>query len=144
MINTARHANVAGTTRVRTHRFTQTVSRIRIVQRRHGANRWPLPLTVANAVTNTLRVSPAWGVTNHDAPGEADAGFRTVEMAWLEEHRQELAERYPGECIAIDGPELVAHAPDLTLLLERAQEAGHPDPFITAVPDASTPRYFAG
>jgi len=72
------------------------------------------------------------------------ANFRAVEVAWLQDHSAELAERYPGEWLAIDGPQLVAHAEDLTTLLQQAAASGHPNPFITAAPAADAPRYFAG
>jgi hypothetical protein len=70
--------------------------------------------------------------------------FRAVEMAWLQVHGRELAEQHAGEWIAIDGPQLVASAPDLPTLLARAAEAGHPDPLVTAVPLPSSPRYLVG
>ena len=72
-----------------------------------------------------------------------DANFRAVEVAWLQEHSAELAERYPGEWLAVDGPQLVAHASDLATLLQQAAATGHPNPFITAAPAADAPRYFA-
>ena len=73
-----------------------------------------------------------------------DAHFRAAELAWLQEHSAELAERYPGQWLAVDGPQLVAHAGDLAILLQQAAAAGHPHPFITAVPTTDAPRYFAG
>lgn len=60
--------------------------------------------------------------------------FRTVEMRWLSENGDSLEKLYPGEWIAIDGPELVAHSGSLADLLQLATDAGHPDPFITAIP----------
>jgi hypothetical protein len=65
--------------------------------------------------------------------GEAD-DLRTVELAWLQRHEAELARLYPGQWIALDGDRLVAHADDLPGLLALARQAGHPHPFITAVP----------
>jgi len=61
--------------------------------------------------------------------------FRAVEMAWLQMHQAELCEKYRGEWVAIDGPGLVAHAEGLEALLSLSQEAGHPNPFITAIPE---------
>lgn len=60
--------------------------------------------------------------------------FRAIEMAWLQAHMEELTKLHPGEWLAVDGPELVAHAGDLPDLLRQAVEAGHPNPFITAIP----------
>jgi hypothetical protein len=68
--------------------------------------------------------------------------FRAVEMAWLQAHAGELAQLYPGEWIAIDGAQLVAHAGDLATAMRIAAEAGHPHPFVTALPAADAPRYF--
>ena len=60
--------------------------------------------------------------------------FRAAEMAWLQANQQSLTELYPGEWLAIDGTKLIAHAGDLTELLMRSREAGHPNPFVTAIP----------
>lgn len=60
--------------------------------------------------------------------------FRADEMAWLQEHAQDVARDYPGEWIAVDGKELVAHAASLLLLLQLSRENGHPQPFVTAIP----------
>lgn len=73
-----------------------------------------------------------------------DAHLRAAEVAWLQEHRAELAEHYPGEWLALDGPQLVAHGTDLATVTRLAATAGHPNPFITAVPATDAPRYFAG
>ena len=63
-----------------------------------------------------------------------DEDFRAVEMAWLQSHQAEIAAKFPGEWIAVSGAQLVAHAKDLPSLLRLAAEAGHPNPFVTAVP----------
>jgi len=60
--------------------------------------------------------------------------FRAKEMHWLQLHQQELALTCAGEWIAVDGAELVAHSGDLAVLVRIATKAGHPDPFITAIP----------
>ncbi len=65
-----------------------------------------------------------------DMPAE---DFREVEMIWLQEHQQELVALHPGEWIAIDGPRLVAHSGNLATLFDLAREAGHPNPFVTAM-----------
>lgn len=60
--------------------------------------------------------------------------FRAQEMAWLSAHLNEVAQQFPGQWLAIDGPELVAHGHDLADVYVQAAAAGHPDPFVTAVP----------
>lgn len=60
--------------------------------------------------------------------------FRAVELKWLQDHQVTLRDLYPGEWIAIDGPRLVAHAGDLAALVALSSAAGHPNPFITAIP----------
>jgi hypothetical protein len=67
------------------------------------------------------------------SPLQAD-DFRAVEMAWLSDHLEEVARHYPGEWLAIDGGTLVAHGSDLAIVFAQAAAAGHPDPFVTAVP----------
>lgn len=64
-----------------------------------------------------------------------DQGFRMAELRWLQENRDRMAAEYAGEWVAIDGAEFVAHAPDLASLLLLARQAGHPNPFITAIPE---------
>jgi len=71
------------------------------------------------------------------------ANFRAIELAWLQDHAAELTKQHPGEWLAVDGPQLVAHASHLTALLHQATEAGHPNPFITAAPAADAPHSFA-
>ena len=61
--------------------------------------------------------------------------YRAAELDWLEQHQDELAVRYAGEWVAIDGSALVAHATTLEAVVRLARERGHPDPLITAVPD---------
>lgn len=83
-------------------------------------------------------------MTERDGGQTPQRTFRTVEMAWLQAHAEELGLRHPGEWIAIDGPELVAHARDVVTLMQLAREAGHPHPFVTAVPASGAPKYFIG
>jgi Family of unknown function (DUF5678) len=68
-----------------------------------------------------------------------DEDFRAQEMAWLSGHLAEVAQQYTGEWLAIDGPELVAHGPDLAAVYAQASAAGHPDPFVTAMPAGGPP-----
>lgn len=60
--------------------------------------------------------------------------FRAAEMAWLQANQESLAGLYPGEWLAIEGTALIAHAGDLAELLKQSRKAGHPNPFITAIP----------
>lgn len=60
--------------------------------------------------------------------------FRAQEMAWIQANHRELAAKFPGEWIAIEGAELVAHAGDMLTLLGLARDKGHPHPFVTAIP----------
>lgn len=68
---------------------------------------------------------------------------RSLEMAWIQDHLADLERNYSGEWIAVDGAELVAHASDLPALIRIAANAGHADPFITAIP-AGEPTPFYG
>jgi hypothetical protein len=63
-------------------------------------------------------------------------------MAWLRDHHDDLR-RFSGQWIAIDGPELVAHAGDLATLLAFATAKGHPRPLVTAVPADPDLRVYA-
>ena len=67
-------------------------------------------------------------------PAQSEEDLRAAEMAWLRANQAKAASLYQGEWIAIDGSELVAHAPDLATLLRQAQDAGHPHPFVTFIP----------
>jgi hypothetical protein len=77
----------------------------------------------------------------HTADLVVPEDFRAPEMAWLNQNSDELSSRYPGEWIAVDGPELVAHSAELTTLLEMAAAAGHPDPLVTVVPSQAMARF---
>lgn len=61
--------------------------------------------------------------------------FREAEMEWLRTHGDDLAALPPGEWVAIDGVELIAHGRQLLDVLNECIEKGHPDPFITATPE---------
>jgi hypothetical protein len=66
---------------------------------------------------------------------------RSVEMKWLQENQDQLA-ALAGQWIAIDGPKLVAHAFELSTLLEQAERAGSPHPFVTAIPGEPVRDFF--
>lgn len=61
---------------------------------------------------------------------------RERELRFLAAH-PDLEQRFPGEWIAVDGEAVVANGDDLAGVLQRAEDAGHPDPFILSVPDPS-------
>jgi hypothetical protein len=67
-------------------------------------------------------------------PPSLTADFRAVEMAWFQANLAALTNQYPGEWLALDGPQLVAHAGDLATLLAFSRAVGHPHPFVTAIP----------
>jgi predicted DNA-binding antitoxin AbrB/MazE fold protein len=46
---------------------------------------------------------------------------------------------YPGEWVALDGNQLVAHGPKLAAVKAAAQAAGVPQPFFASVPDDDLP-----
>ncbi len=83
---------------------------------------------------NNLRLMEDNGKLLLEVEPLPEEDFRAVEMAWLQANQAELGKLYPGEWLAVDGPELVAHAGDLAELLRRSQLAGHSNPFITAIP----------
>jgi hypothetical protein len=78
-------------------------------------------------------VSPGRAGRLPAAPAASVEELRAVEMAWLRDHHDDLANRYQGQWIAVDGPKLVAHAGDLATLLTFAAAKGHPHPLVTAV-----------
>jgi len=49
--------------------------------------------------------------------------------------RPELEQQLAGQWAAIDGDELISHGTDLTDVLQRAEDAGHPNPLVTRVFD---------
>jgi hypothetical protein len=103
---------------------------------RHGdVPSWhKLRFLVVRSTTNTIRLPSTTGVRNGKLQATPAENFRAAEMAWLQEHYDEVAQKYPGEWIALDGPGLVGHAADLATLLALTGAAGHPDPFVTGIP----------
>lgn len=47
--------------------------------------------------------------------------------------RPELEQQLAGQWVAIDGDELISHGPDLSDVLRRAEDAGHPNPLVARV-----------
>jgi len=91
-----------------------------------------VPIDVATA--RELRIMAQNGIINLEEYSLPEADFRAVEMAWIQAHRAELVATYPGQWIAVDGPQLIAHAGSLVDLLKKARDTGHPNPFVTAIP----------
>jgi len=59
---------------------------------------------------------------------------RDEELDWLTAHGDELAAKYAGKWVAIDGPGVVAVADDLVPLLEQAHAGGRRHPLVTQIP----------
>lgn len=118
------------------------VPTIRIYQDPSGGN-WFRTYTRVSEGTmaglSTLEEQRRLRIEREAVPAE---DLRAAEMAWLQSHSQELAEHYPGEWIAVDGQELVAHAHSLVDLYRMAAESGHPEPFVTAVPARPGTAYY--
>lgn len=108
--------------------------RLRMYEDSSGGRWQRYYMPVDPATANELRLEAARGTIRLDVEPLPQKDFRAAEMVWLREHHAELTARCAGEWIAIDGRELVAHAPDLVELLRLAAQAGHPNPFITAIP----------
>lgn len=100
-------------------------------------------IPIPEASVNKLHVLHDAGVIELDVQPLPEANFRATEMAWLQAHHDEVQHDYPGEWIAVEGQEVVAHAADLPTLLQVAGNAGHPHPFVTLVSAAqpSVPFY---
>jgi predicted trehalose synthase len=74
------------------------------------------------------------------------AGARLVEVtpsaeaAWLDEHRDSLRERLPGEWVAVHGSELVSHGADLDSVMSEAKARGIDLPMVVMIPRAMADR----
>jgi hypothetical protein len=100
-------------------------------------------LPVPDHAVNQLQEMHDAGVITLQVEPMPVEDFRATEMSWLQAHQEELRHTYPGEWIALEGQNVVAHAPDLPTLLQAATEAGHPHPFVSLVP-AEPPVPFFG
>jgi hypothetical protein len=56
--------------------------------------------------------------------------------------RPDLERQLVGEWVALDGDELISHGTDLDDVLQRAEDAGHPNPFVTRVLDPTVTYVF--
>lgn len=59
---------------------------------------------------------------------------RERELRFFDAH-PDLERQLIGQWVALDGDELISHGLDLEGVLQRADDAGHPDPFIMRVLD---------
>jgi hypothetical protein len=96
---------------------------------------WPRVL-VPISPKRVNRLIDLTGISPVDVVIEAPLqdAFRAREMAWLQEHRNELPQQYAGHWIALEGDQVIADSADLIDLLEQAREAGYPHPFVTMIP----------
>ena len=63
-------------------------------------------------------------------------GFREVEMAYLRSHRGELAAKYAGSWITLEGERIVAVGSDEFEADSAARKAGVEAPFVVYIPTA--------
>jgi hypothetical protein len=98
-----------------------------------GGMRIPLLVPTTLAVNRLVEVAHQ---SRQDTSSDVQLGdeFRAAEMAWLSANLVKIAKLHPGEWLAIDGSELIAHDQDLDAVYAQAEAAGHSDPFVTAVP----------
>ena len=66
---------------------------------------------------------------------------RARELHFLDTH-PDLERQLVGQWVALDGDELISHDTDLDDVLQRAEEAGHPNPFVTRVLDPTVTYVF--
>lgn len=79
----------------------------------------------------------------NDEYSDATSASGTSHGLWIERERElrffeahpELEQQFAGQWVALDGDELISHGSELAKVLQAAQDAGHPTPFITRVPD---------
>jgi hypothetical protein len=125
------------TPKLRLLNFKPDAASVPTIKLRYDAtgNAWveiPVPIDIDTA--NELRIMAEDGLITIEEGPMPDSDFRAVETAYIQAHRVELANRYRGEWIAVDGPQVVAHSTKLIDLMKRAREQGHPNPFVTAIP----------
>lgn len=117
--------------------------RIRLFEDSSGGLWKQIYVPIDTSTMAALETQQMHGILEIETAPLPEEDFRAVEMAWLRANQEKLEKRFPGEWIAVDGPELVAHAPSLPVLLQLAADAGHPNPFITALPaDPDLKLYF--
>lgn len=66
---------------------------------------------------------------------------RSRELQFFDTH-PELERQLAGQWVALDGDEVVGHGPDLDDVLQQAEDAGHPDPFVTRILDPAVTYVF--
>jgi hypothetical protein len=107
---------------------------IRLLQDSNGGYWIPINIPVPANVMQELRLQEEAGKVALNIEPLPEDEVRSTEMMWLLENHAELASTYAGQWLAIEGPSLVAHGPDLATVIRLAQEAGYDHPFITAIP----------
>jgi hypothetical protein len=121
----------------------QVADTVRIFVDPFGSAWTRIYLPVPDHAVNELQEMQGAGVITLEIEPMPAEDFRATEMSWLQANQEELRHTFPGEWIAIEGQNVVAHAPDLPTLLQAATEAGHPHPFVSLVP-AEPPVPFFG
>jgi hypothetical protein len=124
------------------HSSATALPKFSVFREAAGGARQRLYIPMSRETVNEPFGRPAAGEIEVDMLPVPEEDLRAVEMEWLQEHQVELAAQYPGEWIAIEGSRLVAHAEDLSEVLRLAEEAGHPHPFVTAIPDQPITRLY--
>lgn len=81
------------------------------------------------------KVDAKQGTRMHDTPDEAR--YRRREFQWLKEHRHE----YPGEHLALEGDQLIAHSKTLREVIKEAREAGAKEPLFVYVESPDEPPF---
>ncbi len=109
------------------------ISGVRVFRYSSGKFQQSIAFRPSSYSTNRVRFEAQVGHVR-SAEEFLQENSREVEMAWLQENQEFLATHYSGKWIALDGPEIVADADDLPTLLKLARKAGHPHPFVTAIP----------
>ncbi|MBM3466070.1 MAG: ribbon-helix-helix protein, CopG family [Armatimonadetes bacterium] len=90
---------------------------------------------VRRAVSNLLGAHPASTREPRNVKRTTARGSsRDREIAWLTQHRAELA-HLRGQYLVIEGEALIAHGADLKAVIEQAREKGVRVPFVERIPD---------
>lgn len=66
---------------------------------------------------------------------------RAQELHFFQEHPK-LEQQLVGQWVALDGNEIISHGTDLSDVVRRVADAGHPNPFVTRVLDPAVTYVF--
>lgn len=116
--------------------------KVRIFVDDNGAAGTRIYVPMPNHAVNELHALNARGVIDLEVEPIMEDDGRAIEMAWLHAHQDYLQHNYPGNWIAVDGQQVVAHGADLPAVLQLAADAGHPHPFVTLVVGGPLPPFF--